>query len=81
MNLDSLVTTEQFIEWLQRRLGKTLSAEVHAALHEQEISGDTASEMSEEDWEKVVPEVKFGTRRKILKQVAIAKLAMTETGA
>lgn len=81
MRLDSL-DTEQFIEWLQSRLGTlpgvvTLSAVATDALRE--IDGETASGMSEEDWENHVPQTKLGTRRKILKQIAECKAAETAT--
>lgn len=57
----------------------TLSAVATDALRDCEIYGETASGMSEEDWEKQVPQIKFGTRRKILKQIAECKAAETAT--
>lgn len=60
MRLDSL-DIEQFIEWLQSRLG-TLPPVATNAPGTAEIDGETASGMSEEDWEKHVPQIKLGGR-------------------
>jgi serine/threonine protein kinase len=81
VNLETLSTTEQLIEWLQNGLGAVLSMEIKNALSDEEITGETASEMTEGDWSSIVPGIKFGTRRKILKLVNNAKLAINETEA
>jgi GTPase SAR1 family protein len=68
--LDTLHTPTAFVEWLRCGLGTSLSADVAEALEENDITGDVASEMTETDWEKVVPQATFGVRRKILKRIA-----------
>jgi hypothetical protein len=65
------------VEWLRCGLGASLSDAVAEALEENDIAGDVASEMTETDWEKAVPQATFGVRQKILKRIATC-LAATQ---